>query len=712
MVKNSRLMGQEELVLQTSSEENGKAALAMILACFGKTVTMEELGGPIHNAAELVSAAQEQGLAARGLRMTVEEVEKAPLPLIAHWRFRAFVVVTKVKGNRVWISSPEEGFLTLSRKEFQQGFTGVALCFALPGEGTPESSGGDSDGEKDKKPSAVQKPARKKAEKEEGGLKGMLPPAAWALLGVIQLFIAAGYGLLAILCRRLAMGLSAPQQVHGVGLCLFIAGLLLALGGAEIFQTWLVHRGQEKKRRESRLILEEKMEEINPARLRPVHPFRLLQGVRGYEGIPQAQARQILAWTRLLAGGFCLLWMAVQDAGAFGAAVVVTAVYSGVCVACVRSAYGEMQKSCLYGFAVQALAQEDLSHLEEAKLRGENISLGHRWLSRAAASPALKMSVIKGEGWYFSAALLLLLFVFGASLVGMLMGHSDTADLLGCMAMAAGAASAMGALPELLSARMEEKAAGEAIHLAFPRENPLEGAYQDRRAQSLTLQNVAVQPEGWDTPVRGVTFTLRRGEALGVLAQEPVGQALARVMAGLGSPVQGEVYLDSRDMAKENSQDVFQNVMMLGESLPFPQGTVRENIAAQKEDVSDQAVAEAASQALLHESILRHKDGYDTPVQELSRGERVLLEFARAFVRGTPFLICPGLTRGLSRETEGELLSSLRRQGIGIVLLTQDRGLLRQCDIACRIEKGRMTLRERGEFVEEEEDAYGNEPKG
>ena len=36
--------------------------------------------------------AQEQGLAARGLRMTVEEVEKAPLPLIAHWRFHAFVV--------------------------------------------------------------------------------------------------------------------------------------------------------------------------------------------------------------------------------------------------------------------------------------------------------------------------------------------------------------------------------------------------------------------------------------------------------------------------------------------------------------------------------------------------------------------------------------------------------------------------------------------
>ncbi len=708
MVKNSRLIGQEELVLQTSPEENGKAALAMILAYFGKTVTMEQLGGPIHNAAELVSAAQEQGLAARGLRMTVEELAEAPLPLIAHWRFRAFVVVTKVKGNRVWISSPEEGFLTLSRKEFQQGFTGVALCFALPGEGAPESSGSDDDGEK--KPSAVQKPVRKKREKKENGIKGMLPPSALALLAVIQLFIAAGYGLLAILCRRLAMGLSAPQQMQGMGLFLFIAGLLLALGGAEIFQTWLVHRGREKKRRESRLILEEKMEEVNPARLRPVHPFRLLQGVQAYEGIPQAQARQILAWTRLLAGGFCLLWMAVQDVGAFGAAVVMTAVYSGVCVACARRAYGEMQKSRLHEFAVQALAQEDLSRLEEAKMGGENISLCHRWLSRAAASPVLKMGTAKGEGWYFSAALLLLL-VFGASLVGMLMGHNGTADLLGCMAMAAGVASAMGALPELLSARMEEKAAGEAIHLAFPQENPQEGAYQGRHAQSLTLQNVSVQPEEWDTPVRGITFTLRRGEALGVLAQQPVGQALAQVIAGLRPPVQGEVYLDSWDMARENSQDVFQNVMMLGENLPFPQGTVRENIAAQKEDVSDQAVAEAASQALLHESILRHKEGYDTPVQDLSRGERVLLEFARAFVRDTPFLICPGLTRGLSREIERKLLSSLRQQGIGIVLLTQDRGLLRQCDIACRIEKGRMTLRERGEFVEEE-DAYGNEPKG
>ena len=47
-------------------------------------------------------------------------------------------------------------------------------------------------------------------------------------------------------------------------------------------------------------------------------------------------------------------------------------------------------------------------------------------------------------------------------------------------------------------------------------------------------------------------------------------------------------------------------------------------------------------------------------------------------------------------------LGNLRRRGVGAVLLTEDQNLLRRGDVACRIEEGRTTLRERGIFVEEE----------
>ena len=144
------------------------------------------------------------------------------------------------------------------------------------------------------------------------------------------------------------------------------------------------------------------------------------------------------------------------------------------------------------------------------------------------------------------------------------------------------------------------------------------------------------------------------------------------------------------------------NELVAGGGVPFPRGTVRQNIAAGLPGITDCAVAEAAADALLHRSILLRRDGYDTPVSTLSSGERVLLEFACAFAGGTPFLVCDGLTGRLDPETEERLIRSLRRRGVGAVLLTEDLTLLRKGDLACRIDGGQVTLLERGELVDEE----------
>ena len=156
------------------------------------------------------------------------------------------------------------------------------------------------------------------------------------------------------------------------------------------------------------------------------------------------------------------------------------------------------------------------------------------------------------------------------------------------------------------------------------------------------------------------------------------------------------------DAAGLSDRELCGNIALLGEGVPFPQGTVRENIAASLRGITDYSVVEAASDALLHRSILGRTAGYDTPVASLSRGERVLLEFACAFARGTPFLVCDSLTGVLDRETEGRLLRALRRRGVGAVLLTGDAALLRRGDLACRIQNGQVTLRERSELIDEE----------
>ena len=56
----------------------------------------------------------------------------------------------------------------------------------------------------------------------------------------------------------------------------------------------------------------------------------------------------------------------------------------------------------------------------------------------------------------------------------------------------------------------------------------------------------------------------------------------------------------------------------------------------------------------------------------------------------------------MTPPADGMLIRTLRRRGVGAVLLTEDLALLRKGDLACRIQQGEMTLRERGELVGEE----------
>jgi len=51
-------------------------------------------------------------------------IEEAPYPFIAHWRQRHFVVVYKIKNNRVYVADPAHGLLNYSKEEFIKGWIG------------------------------------------------------------------------------------------------------------------------------------------------------------------------------------------------------------------------------------------------------------------------------------------------------------------------------------------------------------------------------------------------------------------------------------------------------------------------------------------------------------------------------------------------------------------------------------------------------------
>ena len=110
--------------------------------------------------------------------------------------------------------------------------------------------------------------------------------------------------------------------------------------------------------------------------------------------------------------------------------------------------------------------------------------------------------------------------------------------------------------------------------------------------------------------------------------------------------------IDTKSVPRWNVHDQFS--MVLQDTWVF-NGTVRENVAYAKEDVTDEQVVAACRAVGLDRYIRSLPNGYDTVLDEsatLSQGQKQLLTIARAMVQDSPILILDEATSSVDTRTE------------------------------------------------------------
>ena len=232
-------------------------------------------------------------------------------------------------------------------------------------------------------------------------------------------------------------------------------------------------------------------------------------------------------------------------------------------------------------------------------------------------------------------------------------------------------------------------------------EAPAAATSLPRPLGKLSAEGVNFAPPGLQRLVlANVNFALEPNEVLGVIGPSGAGKStLARLLVGIWKPLQGVVRLDGADVFTWDRADFGRHIGYLPQDTELFAGTVRNNIARFRDDVTDEEVIQAAQLAGVHELVLRMSKGYDTEVGEggtvLSAGQRQRVGLARAMLAKPAFVVLDEPNANLDAEGEEALMraiDALKANGATVVIISHKPGVFRAADKMLVLRDGRVEL--------------------
>jgi len=119
-----------QFVKQPDAMDCGPACLKMIAGFYKMNFSLELLRKKCYITREGVSflglseAADTLGFRTIGVKIPFELLcDNVPLPCIVHWRQKHFIVVYKIKNNKIFVADPAVGLIKYSREEFVRNWT-------------------------------------------------------------------------------------------------------------------------------------------------------------------------------------------------------------------------------------------------------------------------------------------------------------------------------------------------------------------------------------------------------------------------------------------------------------------------------------------------------------------------------------------------------------------------------------------------------------
>ena len=214
-----------------------------------------------------------------------------------------------------------------------------------------------------------------------------------------------------------------------------------------------------------------------------------------------------------------------------------------------------------------------------------------------------------------------------------------------------------------------------------------DGTEELGRVESLRMADVSYAYRPGVEVLHGVSFEVRRGEAIGIIGPSGAGKSsIVQLLLRLREPTSGAVLLNDRDARSITRSAWRAGVAYVPQTSQITWGTVRDNIRFDRDWLDDEQIERAARRAHIHDDIMSWPQGYDTEIGQragaISGGQRQRICLARALADEPQLLVLDEPTSALDVRSEDAVRQSLHelKEETILVLVAHRLSTLSMCD--------------------------------